>query len=89
MQNPHGLSVTDETLFLCEGDFGLKVYSTEDNTRIDKNLLDQISSIASYDVIALNNGDHLIVVGEDGIYQYDASDRENLSELSRIRVNRR
>jgi len=88
MQNPHGLSVTDETLFLCEGEFGLKVYSVEDNLTISANLLDQIAGIHSYDVIALNNGNHLIVVGEDGIYQYNASDRENLNELSRIDVNR-
>ncbi len=89
MQNPHGLSVTDETLFLCEGQFGLKVFSVEDNTQIDRNILDQIGGIDAYDVIALDNGDHLIVVGEDGIYQYNASDREKLSELSRIAVNRK
>jgi hypothetical protein len=89
MQSPYGLSVTDETLFLCEGQFGLKVYSVEDNSKISSNLLDQVTGFDTYDVIALDNGDHLIVVGEDGIYQYDSSDRENLHELSRIEVNRR
>lgn len=88
MQNPHGLSVVDETLFLCEGQFGMKLYSVEDNSNITNNPLDRIPGIHSYDVIALNNGDHLIVVGEDGIYQYNASDREDLVELSRIAVNR-
>ncbi len=89
MQNPHGLSVMDETLFLCEGAFGLKVFSVEDNTQVSNNLLDHLSGINSYDVIALNNGDHLIVVGEDGIYQYNSSDKEDLKELSRLDVNRR
>ena len=89
MQNPHGLSVIDETLFLCEGQFGLKLYSVEDNSNITNNPLDRIPGIHSYDVIALNNGDHLIVVGEDGIYQYNSTDREDLVELSRIAVNRK
>ena len=87
MQNPHGLSVVDETLFLCEGQFGLKVFSTENNTRIDENMLEQIVGLHGFDVIALNNGDHVIVVGQEGIYQFDASDRSNLVQLSRIEVN--
>lgn len=89
MQNPRGLSVVAESLFLCEGTFGFKVFSVVDNRRIDMNPLDWLTGVNSYDVIALNNGNHLIVVGEDGIYQYDASDRSDLEELSRIDVNRK
>ena len=89
MDNPHGLAVVDETLFLCEGEFGLKVFDAEDDQAISQNLLDHIRQIHGFDVIALDNGNHLVVIGLDGLYQYDASDKSALKELSRIEVNRR
>ena len=88
MDNPHGLAVVDETLFLCEGEFGMKVYDVKDKFRIASNLKDHIRSLHGFDVIALDNGNYLIVIGMDGLYQYDATDKNNLVELSRIEVNR-
>ncbi|MDX1408576.1 MAG: hypothetical protein R3330_10600, partial [Saprospiraceae bacterium] len=84
MQHPHGLSVVDETLYLCEGQHGLKVFSVEDLQRIDDRLLDHVRNVHAFDVIVLPPGDLVMMVGQDGIYQYDASDREDLVELSVI-----
>jgi len=86
MDNPHGLSVVDNTLYLCEGKFGLKIFDIANNNKIDQNLLDRIAGINAYDVIALPPGDHVMVVGENGLFQYNASDRSNLVELSMIKI---
>ncbi len=88
MDHPHGLAVVDETLYLCEGQFGLKVFDVEDKMTIAGNLLDHIRNLHGFDVIALDNGNHLIVIGMDGLYQFDATDKNNLVEISRIDVNR-
>lgn len=88
MHNPHGLSVVDETLYLCEGTEGLKIFSTEELTEIDKNLLDHVRNLHGYDVIVLPPGDLVMVIGEDGLYQFDATDRSDLSQISKITVYR-
>jgi len=59
MQNPHGLSIADNTMFLCEGDFGLKVLDIEDPLDIDEIKYDE--TFKTYDVIALPN-DILLVL---------------------------
>ena len=84
MDNPHGLSIADNTLFLCEGDFGLKVFDIEDHMDIDE--LEHYKDFSTYDVIALPNN-LLLVIGSDGFYQYDYSDVNNLQQLSKIEVN--
>ncbi|MDX1476654.1 MAG: hypothetical protein R3301_03075 [Saprospiraceae bacterium] len=88
MEHPHGLSVVGETLYLCEGQHGLKVFSVEDLQRVDEQLLDHIKNIDAFDVIVLPPGDLVMMIGQDGLYQYDATDRANLVELSVINVNR-
>lgn len=84
MDNPHGLSIADNTLFLCEGDYGLKVFDIEDHMDIDE--LEHYKDFSTYDVIALPNN-LLLVIGSDGFYQYDYSDVNNLQELSKITVH--
>lgn len=85
MDNPHGLSKVGDHLYICEGDFGFKVFNASDPNRVDDNLLDHVDNIVAYDVIALST-DHIIVIGAEGLYQFDASDKENLKELSLISV---
>jgi len=82
MQDPHGLSVDGDFLFLCEGKHGLKVFNIGDKHSVDQNLLTHITDVDAYDVIAIDS--HLIMVGSDGIYQYDYSDPANLKLLSII-----
>jgi len=86
MNNPHGLSIVDKTLYLCEGQSGLKTFDISDNNNIDKNLLDQVTGFFGWDVIVLPSGNQVMVVGSDGIYQFDAKDRSNLSQLSVISI---
>ena len=87
MENPHGLSIDDDVLFLCEGEHGLKVYDVSDPLKLDKNRLDYIKNIDAYDVISVpGQDDVLLLIGKDGFYQYNASDPENLKLLSKIPV---
>ncbi len=86
MQNPHGLGIDNKTLFLCEGDFGLKVFDAKDVLTIDKNLLAHFKDMKSYDVIPL--GGTLMMIGADGLYQYDYKDPKNLKLLSVIPVKK-
>lgn len=81
MKNPKGLSVAGKYLYLC--DDGLKVYDKEDPLNLKP--LAHITGIKTYDVIALDET-HLLVVGDDGFYQYDVSDPAAPKEISRISV---
>ncbi|MBC6108884.1 LVIVD repeat-containing protein [Pedobacter fastidiosus] len=84
MQNPHGLSVSGDNLFLCEGNFGIKSFNIADKNKVGDNLLQHLNNIKSFDVIA--GPKSLIVTGEDGIYQFNYTDAKNLKQLSVIKV---
>ena len=86
MDNPHGLSVVGETLYLCEGLFGLKTFDVSDPKKIGERLQDHVSGFNAFDVIVLPPGNHVMVVGQDGLYQYDATDRSELKQLSVISI---
>lgn len=86
MDNPHGLSVLNETLYLCEGAFGLKTFDIANSNQISQNLLDHVTGLFAYDVIVLPPGDHVIVVGQNGLYQFDATDRSDLKQLSVLAI---
>ena len=42
MKNPHGLALTGEHLYVCEGTFGMKSFKVSDVSKIDKNLLENL-----------------------------------------------
>jgi hypothetical protein len=86
MSNPHGLSVVNKTLYLCEGTFGLKTFDVTDPKEVSANLLDHISGFQAFDVIVLPPGDHVMVVGQNGLFQFDATDRSDLKQLSVISI---
>ncbi|KAA6441360.1 hypothetical protein FEM33_02285 [Dyadobacter flavalbus] len=86
MQNPHGLSIDFPILYLCEGEFGLKIFNAEDKMDIESKLLAHFKDMDAYDVISL--GKTVLVIGKDGFYQYDASDVKNLRLLSKIPVSK-
>jgi len=87
MDNPHGLSIRGSDLFICEGEFGLKVFDRTSDGQIPNKLLSTIPEHHAYDIITLSTN-LAMVIGNDGLYQYDISDPEALSELSKITVNR-
>lgn len=84
MHNPHGLGISGETLFVCDGDEGLKVYDATDVGAITANELAHFPDLHAYDVIPLGNV--VMTIGEDGFYQYDFSDLSNISLLSFLPV---
>lgn len=86
MHNPHGLGIKDGTLFICDGDDGLKVYDATDVSQIHKNQLAHFPGIHAFDVIPLTN--ILLMIGEDGFYQYDYSDLQDIHQISKIPVVR-
>jgi hypothetical protein len=85
MDHPHGLAVRNEILYLCEGDYGLKVFDVSDLDNIDKNKLDEYEDMNGFDVISLEN-DLLLMIGSDGFTQFNSSDPKNLKQLSHIPV---
>jgi len=87
MFNPHGLGIDNGTLFICDGDAGLKVFNATDPNTIDQNLLKHYGTVQAYDVIPVNSSnDILIMIGTDGLYQYDYNDLNDIHLISSIPV---
>jgi hypothetical protein len=86
MQNPHGLSLAGDYLYVSEGDFGLKSFKVNDVNAIDKNMVQHLDKIKSTDIIA--GPKSLIVMGNETICQFDYSNKANLKQLSCITVGK-
>lgn len=84
MLNPHGLGIINNTLFVCEGEQGIKVFNVENPENPE--LIYDLPGFHAYDVIVWPNV--LIVTGNDGLYQYDYQDLQNLQLLSVIPVKK-
>lgn len=80
MENPHGLGIDGSALFICDGSDGLKIFDATSPTTCGNNLLHHFKDIEATDIIPFNNV--AIVIGEDGIRQYDYSDLSDLKLLS-------
>ncbi len=87
MTNPHGLGKSGDLLFICDGDSGLKVFDAADPKNIGDHLVYAYQNINAYDVIPLGN--ILVMIGDDGLYQYDYSDVRSIRLLSKIVVESR
>ena len=85
MTNPHGLGIDGSALFICDGAAGLKVFDATNSHEIDQNLIAEFPDIQAMDVIPMGNV--LLMIGDDGLYQYNYSDLENIELLSHISVN--
>lgn len=88
MFNPHGLSIKDQKLYLCDGAEGLKVFDAADDMQIKNNLLASDGSITTFDVIANPYRDLLLVIGKDGFFQYNIADPANMTRISSIPVQK-
>jgi hypothetical protein len=84
MNSPHGLGKSGDLLFLCDGSAGLKVYNAADPRLIAGNLIYTYPNIQAFDAIPIGNV--LVLIGDDGLYQYSFSDVKNISLLSKIPV---
>ncbi|MFN8240887.1 MAG: hypothetical protein U0X39_09065 [Bacteroidales bacterium] len=84
MTNPHGLGKDGNVLFVCDGSAGLKVYDASDSRSISNHLLFSYPGINAYDVVPI--GSVLVMIGDDGLYQYDYSNLSNIHLLSSITI---
>ena len=84
MLNPHGLGLAGDFLFVTEGKHGLKSFNMKDVMAIDKNQLEFLQNMKSVDLIP--GPKSLIVIGPDGVCQYDYSTPSKLRKLSCIQV---
>lgn len=82
MTNPFGLGIDGNTLFVCEGEMGLKVLNVEDPQ--DIRVIKSQTNIHAFDVIPRNN--NLILTGNSGVFQYDYSDPENIEKRSELSI---
>lgn len=86
MTNPYGLGKDDNLLFICDGSAGLKVYDASDPKNISSHLIFTYPNIKAYDVIPIGNV--LVMIGDDGLYQYNYSNIQNITLLSKIEVKK-
>jgi hypothetical protein len=82
LTNPAGLAKDGNTLFICDGSDGLKIFDAENvhNLRLIRTLPD----VEPQDVIAWAG--NLVMVAKEGIYQYDYSSLPDLVQRSIIPV---
>lgn len=85
MDNPKGLGVESNILFVCDGSTGVKIFDRSDDYQITSNLLTTLPVINAKDVIPYNK--NLIITADDGVYQYDYQDVNNIYQTSHIPLN--
>lgn len=81
MVSPKGLGIDAGKLFLC--DDGLKIFQITSNPRdLDDNLIKHVKGMDGFDLIPFNNT--LMMIAEDGLYQYDYSNTADIRLLSKL-----
>jgi hypothetical protein len=80
MTCPKGLGIDNGTLFVC--DDGLKIFNAANPQTISSNMLAHKKGMNGYDVIPFENT--LMMIAEDGIYQYNYSNLNNIQQISKL-----
>ena len=80
MNGPYGLGIDRGLLFICDGDAGLKLFDATDP--YDLKPVGRFPEIKTHDVIL--HHEVAILVGREGLYQYDYQYVGNISLLSII-----
>ena len=83
LENPYGLGVHKDFLFICDGTNGLQVFDKSDPTNLKQ--LAHFKDIESYDVIPLSKS--LLMIGDNSLVQYEFADQKNLNLLSRFKLD--
>jgi len=81
MIEPYGLGISNTLLFICQGKNGLFVYDW-DNSAKQINLRHSYPDIHAFDVIV--NDKTLIVTADNGLFQFDISNPDNITYLSKL-----
>jgi hypothetical protein len=77
LENPYGLGIKEDLLFVCDGTAGLKVFDKSNPLNLEMTV--QYPNIQSKDVIALENV--LLIIGEEILYQYEYTEN-GISQIS-------
>ena len=67
LENPYGLGIKNDMLYVCDGTAGLKLFERE--TSEDLRLVNSLKDIQAKDVIPLEKS--LIMIGGNTLYQYE------------------
>lgn len=82
LENPYGLGIKENMLFVCDGTAGLKLFNK--TNPLDIKQLRTINNIQSKDVIPLENS--LLMIGGDVLYQYEYLE-DNVKLISSFSLN--
>jgi hypothetical protein len=82
LTSPKGLSKDGNTLLICDGKDGLKIFNAGNPSQIS--LMKQVSGFEPNDVIALQG--IAIVIAKDGIYFVDYSNPYNATVISKMQI---
>jgi len=85
MKEPYGLGIDGNRLFVC--DQGLMVFDATNPVLVGTKQIKHFTAIHGFDVIPYKGT--LMLIGKDGLYQYDYSDINNIKELSSIKVEKK
>lgn len=80
LEDPKGLALDSNYLFVCNGGGGLEIFEISDPKNLER--VSGVTGIDAYDVILHNN--ILILIGKDGLFQYNYEDIYSLEPLSNI-----
>jgi hypothetical protein len=85
MVNPHGLGIKDTTLFVCDGQNGMKVWDIDTTKQFHVlKEVKQLQGFDGYDVIPQRN--LLMLIGKDGLYQFNIADPNNIQQVSVMKI---
>ena len=85
LKNPHGLGIRNNTLYVCDGTDGLKIFDATNPLDVGNQKIKTYGSVQATDIIVLENT--AMLIGDDGLHQYDISDIENISKISSLKFN--
>lgn len=69
MNEPYGLGIINNTLAICDGNAGLRIFDSSNPSTIMQNELATETGMKAFDLIM--SPSHLILTAEEGIFQYN------------------
>ncbi|KAK3582536.1 hypothetical protein CHS0354_024086 [Potamilus streckersoni] len=83
LAEPYGLALNNNTLFVCDGESGLKIFDVTDKKK--PSIIHYLHDLTPLDIILLGNT--AIVVAKEGMFQYDITNTTDLVLLSHIPIH--
>ncbi len=78
MNDPRGMAIRGDYLLLCDGANGLKIFDISEEGRVAENLVANAKNVYAYDVLTVDStANQIIVIGADGVYQYEFQGQAN------------